>query len=134
MPSVASGASFQQNLANMNVLSNVKGIVAGTGLKGGNIEFWPHNYGPENAAGVPNASSQLYDFGDKPADPAAGYGSMQIHNHDAKQTLFALNHWQAGQGADLGIGNAPGKSPDWTFAANAASYQSKRLRVLVRCK
>ena len=134
VPTVASGANFQQNLANMNVLSNVKGIVAGTGLKGGNIEFWPNNYGPENSATVPHASSQVWDFGDQIVEPAAGYGSMQIHNHDGKQTLFALNNWRAGQGADLGIGNSTGKNPDWTFAANAASYQGKRLRVLVRCK
>ena len=59
---------------------------------------------------------------------------MQVHNHDAKQTLFAVNHLQAGPGADLGIGNQPEKNPDWTFSANAASYQAKRLRVLVRCK
>ena len=134
VPTVASGAMFQRDVANMNVFSNVKGIVTGTGLKGGNIEFWPNNYATDNAANVPNASSQVYDFGDKPADPAAGYGSMQVHNHDARQTLFALNHWQSGSGADLGIGNQPEKNPDWTFAANAGSYPAKRLRVLVRCK
>jgi len=134
VPTVASGASFQQNLSNMNVLSNMKGVVVGTGLKGGNIEFWPNNYGGDNSARVPNASSQVYDFGDQPSDPASGYGSMQIHNHDAKQTLFALNHWQTGQGADVGIGNQSANNPDWTFAGNAASYATKRLRVLVRCK
>ncbi len=31
---------------------------------------------------------------------------MQVHNHDAKQTLFALNHWREGDKADIGIGNA----------------------------
>ncbi len=55
-------------------------------------------------------------------------------SYDAKQTLFALNHWQAGSGADLGIGNQPENNPDWTFASNAGSYTAKRLRVLVRCK
>ena len=82
---------------------------------------------------MPNASGQAYDTGDAPA-PGAGYGSMQVHNHDAKQTLFAINHWSEGARADLGIGNQPDKSPDWTFAANAGSYSSKRLRVLVRCR
>jgi sialate O-acetylesterase len=134
VPTVTSGAMFQRDVANLNVFSNVKGLATGTGLKGGNIEFWPHNYATENAANVPNASSETYDFGDKPVEPAAGYGSMQVHNHDAKQTLFALNHWQAGQGADLGIGNQAGKNPDWTFAANAGSHPARRLRVLVRCK
>jgi sialate O-acetylesterase len=134
VPTAKSGARFQQNVANMNVYSNVKGIVSGTGLKGGNIEFWPNNYGPANSANVPNASGQVWDFGDEPADPADGYGSMQVHNHDARQTLFALNHWKEGSHADLGIGNQPAENTDWTFAGNAGSYQMKRLRVLVHCK
>ena len=134
VPTVSSGAHFQQNVANMNVWSNVKGIVAGTGLPGGNIEFWPNNYGPANSANVPNASAEVYDFGDQPADPVDGYGSMQVHNHDARQTLFALNHWREGGHADLGIGNQPKDNPDWTFAGNADSYKAKRLRVLVHCK
>ena len=134
VPTVASGAFFQQNVANLNVFSNVKDIVTGNGLTGGNIEFWPNNYIQANSAKVPDASDQVYDFGDKPADPVSGYGSMQVHNHDAKQSLLAVNHWSAGSAADLGIGNQPTNNPDWTFANNAGSYQFKRLRVLVRCK
>jgi sialate O-acetylesterase len=134
VPTAKSGAHFQQNVANMNVYSNVKGIVARTGLKAGNIEFWPNNYGPGNGAKVPNASGQVWDFGDEPAGPGNGYGSMQVHNHAAKQTLFAINHWTEGSRADLGIGNQPTGNPDWTFAGNAGSYSAKRLRVLVRCK
>ena len=134
VPTLKSGARFQRNVSNMNVYSNVKGIVTGTGLAGGNLEFWPDNYGPANSAKVPNASSQTWDFGDEPSAPADGYGSMQVHNHDAKQTLFAWNHWREGNGADVGIGNQPTGNPDWTFAANAGSYKAKRLRVLVRCK
>lgn len=134
VPTLQSGARFQQDVSNMNIYSNVKGIVCGTGLSGGNIEFWPNNYGVGNAANVPNASSQTYDFGDEPGEPADGYGSMQVHNHAAKQTLFALNHWREGSRADLGIGNQPQANPDWTFAANAGSYAAKRLRVLVHSK
>ena len=60
---------------------------------------------------------------------------MQVHNHEAKQTLFAVNHWKAGNKADIGIGNNPNLGqPDWTFTGNAGSYRAKRLRVLVRCK
>ena len=126
-----SGAFFQQNVTNLNVWSNVKGIVTGTSLTGGNIEFWPNNYGPANSAGVPNASGDGYDFGDQPTDPADGYGSMQVHNHDARQTLFAINHWHDGARADIGIGNQPTGNPDWTFAVNAGGYRAMRLRVLV---
>jgi sialate O-acetylesterase len=134
VPAVGSDARFQQNVANMNVYSNVKGIVAGKGLAGGNIEFWPSNYGQANSAGVPNASGETYDFGDQPDGAADGYGCMQVHNHDSRQTLFALNHWIEGEKADIGIGNNPEKQPDWTFTANAKSYQAKRLRVFVHCK
>jgi sialate O-acetylesterase len=134
VPTVASGAFFQQNVNNMNVFSNARDVVNGSGLTGGNIEFWPNNYSQENSAKVPNASDQTYDFGDKPFDPADGYGSMQVHNHAARQTLFAINHWRDGSKADIGIGNQPKNNPDWTFAANAGSINHKRLRVLVHYK
>jgi sialate O-acetylesterase len=134
VPTFASGAQFQQPLAHLDVFSNVPGVVTGTDLAGGNIEFWPNNYEQSNAAKVPGASDQTYDFGDHMTDPADGYGSMQIHNHDAKQTLFALNDWNGGDGADLGIGNSPGANPDWTFAKNAAGYHYRRLRVFVHEK
>jgi sialate O-acetylesterase len=134
VPTFASGAAFQQNIAHMDVFSNVKGIVTGTNLAGGNIEFWPYNYGPDNAAKVPNASPTVFDFGDEPNSHVNGYGSMQVHNHDAKQTVFAINHWVGGKKADLGIGNAPTGNPDWTFSANAGKYPAKRLLVFVRCK
>ena len=134
VPTVPSGARFQQDVDHLNIYSNVKGVVTGTNLAGGNLEFWPNNYGPNNSAKVPNASAAVYDFGDEPSEPADGYGSMQIHNHAAKQTIFALNHWREGAHADVGIGNAPAGNLDWTFAANAGNYQAKRLRIFVRAK
>jgi sialate O-acetylesterase len=134
VPTATSGGRFQQDVTGLNVYSNVRGILSGTNLAGGNIEFWPNNYGAGNAAKVPNASDDAYDFGDQPAGPADGYGSMQVHNHNAKQTLFAVNHWGEGKGADLGIGNRTDGPPDWTFAANAGAWQTKRLRVLIRPK
>jgi len=135
VPAVAAKAFFQCNVTNLNVMSNVAGIVTGTGLTGGNIEFWPGNYGPPNSAKVPNASDELWDFGDSPdANIVSGYGCMQVHNHDAKQTLLAINNWNAGGRADIGIGNSEGQTRDWTFVANASSYATARLRVLVRPK
>ena len=131
VPTLVSGAHFQQPLAYMNVWSNM-GVHNGIGLEGGHIEFWPNNYTPANAAAVPGASQQSYDFGDQPIDPADGYGSMQLHNATAEQTLFAINHWRRGERADIGIGNRAEKNTDWTFAGNAHSYSAKRLRVLVR--
>jgi sialate O-acetylesterase len=133
VPAIQTGAFFQQPLTNMNVRSSVAGVVTGDGLSGGNIEFWWGDYSKGNAAGVPGASSTLYDFGDSasPRDPA-GYGSMQIHNWVAGQTLFAFNGWgEPSEAADLGIGNNPGEYPDWTLAQNAAQYTTKVLQVYV---
>jgi hypothetical protein len=95
VPTLATGAVFQQPVANLNVVSNVAGVVNGTGLTG-NLEFWPANYQPANSAGVTGASATLFDFGDQPS--AGTYGSMQLHNAAAGQTLFALNNWGAGSG------------------------------------
>ncbi|MBI2302687.1 MAG: 9-O-acetylesterase, partial [Armatimonadetes bacterium] len=135
IPTVLSKANFQQPVANATVASNVAGIVGGTGLATCNIEFWPNNYGPANTSGVANASTALWDFGDQCVDPVDGYGCMQVHNFGARQTLFAINQWKGGAGADIGIGNSSGTendTRDWTFARNAGQYSLKRLRVLVR--
>ena len=53
VPPQASGAFFQQNVAALNVESNVKGIVTGSGIPGGNIEFWPFIYAPDNSGKAP---------------------------------------------------------------------------------
>ncbi|NOY80917.1 MAG: 9-O-acetylesterase [Kiritimatiellaeota bacterium] len=145
VPTPESKAHFQVRVTNMTVRSNVPGIVTGTGLAG-NIEFWPNNYGPPNTARVPNASDTVWDFGDQPSPPVDGYGSMQIHNFAAKQTLFAINSWKSGNRADIGIGNSPQKpvrpggrketaqTRDWTFQRNGDMYMLKRLRIFVRPK
>jgi hypothetical protein len=132
IPTIQSGEFFQKPVANMNVRSSVPGVVTGDGLTGGNMEFWWGNYSPGNAANVPGASSTLYDFGDSAsASDPAGYGSMQVHNHAAGQTIFAFNGWWGQQVCDLGIGNYSGANPDWTFAHNGTNYLSKLLQVYV---
>ncbi len=132
VPAFATAARFQQAVTGMQVRSNVAGIVTGDNLAG-YLEFWPCNYAPGNAAKVEGASDNAYDFADAISDDVPnGHGSMQVHNPAAKQTLFAYNNWKTIGGADLGIGNAVGPHPDWTFAKNASSYASARLQVLVR--
>jgi len=130
VPTLSSGALFQQPITNMNVQSSVAGIVTGTSLAGGNIEFWPSSSSPMNSAHVPNASDSAYDWGDTPSP--GNYGCMQVHNHASSQVLFAFNGWGGAGGiADLGIGNHVGNYLDWTFAQNAASYAVKTLQVYV---
>jgi sialate O-acetylesterase len=134
VPYFGANEFYQQNVTNMDVFSSDGNIVTGTGLTGGNIEFWSNNYSQNNSAHVPNASNDTFDFGDQPTDPGDGYGSMQVHNHDARQTLFAINHWSEGANADVGIGNQSHDNPDWTFAKNASNYPVMKLVVLVRQK
>ena len=130
IPTYASRAKFQQPI-DIDVYSNVSGLKTGTGLTG-NMEFWPNNYAQGNSMKVKGASGGVYDFGDQPVEPVNGYGSMQIHNTAAKQTVFAVNHWSAGENLELGIGNAPSGHPDWTFRGNFKTYRKPRLRVFVR--
>lgn len=137
VPSGLLGVTFQKNVSNMNVVSNVAGITNGKGLQGGNLEFWPRNYTTTNAKRVPNASDTVYDSGDNPV-ATGGYGSMQIHNHTLGVTLFAYNNWGlGGANCDLGIGNNTVKASnnvvhkDWTFRQNCASYTKRTLQVLV---
>jgi len=132
VPTLGSRATFQTRVTRLNVLSNVDAVKTGRGLPGGNIEFWPNKYSPVNGNSVPNANGDVFDFGDTKGPIDQGYGCMQVHNHEARQTIFAINNWKAGAGADIGIGNNPGENRDWTFASNAAQYTHKRLRVLVR--
>ncbi len=131
VPTKASGARFQSRVFNLNVISNVAGLQTGS-IREGNIEFWPNNYGPQNKGGVPGADGNAYDFGDEISSPEVGYGSMQIHNFAAKQTIFAYNNFSTGAGADLGIGNQSGKNPDWTFSGAAKLYDKATLYVFVK--
>lgn len=131
LPVGATGAVFQENVTNLDVLSNVPGVVNGLTATGGNIEIWPTDYSAANGASVPGASATTYDFGDT-RTATGNFGSLQIHNHDALQTVLAVNHFGAdGNVLDVGIGNQSTSNPDWTFAANAGNYTRRVLHVLV---
>ena len=135
IPTPASGAVFQQIVANMNVVSNVAGVVNGTGITTGNIEFWPMNYTGAVPAGIlpGNVGAATFDFND--TRTAGSHGTMQVHNYGASQTLFALNNWgTAGNTTNaltMGIGNNPtvGQNPDYTLSTTetGASWNLKRV-------
>jgi hypothetical protein len=132
VPTLASGAIFQQPVTNLSVASSLVGMVTGTN-PAGSLEFWPYNYTAVNALGVANASDTLYDWGDT-IDRGGYHGSMQLANPAASQELFCFNDWGGNnETAAIGIGNnpAPGGNPDWTFAANADTYTVKTLQVYV---
>ncbi len=144
VPTQASGEFYHYGLAtgqvqNMNIYSNVAGIVTGTGIQTGNVQFWPSNYTQNNDWGVPNASStgtnSGFDFGDGGANnTSSGYGAMQIANYGASQCLISFNNWNNSSVPCVGLGNQTGGSGNalnWTFNTNAASYTVKNLEIVV---
>jgi hypothetical protein len=130
----ANNVALHQNAHNLNVQASANaGVATGSSLGDARLEMWYTNYVPSNDDNVPGASGSLYDLGDSPS-ATGGYGSFQVHNLGASQTVFAYNSWgDTNTNGDLGIGNRPSGSgdPDWTYAANAASYSVKRITVLV---
>jgi hypothetical protein len=123
----------------MNVASSMAGIVTGTNLSGGDLQFWPYNYSADTSSGV-------FDWGNQ--DSGTGnYGSMEIANPNASQMLLSFNAWGGyGGNADLGIGNNTVYQTgtwnlidnftdiqlDWTFRTNAAGYAVKTLQVFIQ--
>lgn len=126
---------FQQTVNNLDVNSNKSGVVNGTSISTGNIEFWSSCYTQPNGISIPGASGSTYDFGDTRTTGSNCYGSMQVHNYGAAQTIFAWNQWDeagSGRNTDLGIGNSNTGNPDWTFRNNAGTYTTRTLTVYVR--
>ena len=129
VPMFSTKAAFQTKVSNLIIASNVSSLPQGA-VEFGVVEFWPDNYGGENEANIEGATND-FDFGDK-RGTRGNYGSMQVHNLSAKQTVWAFNHWSAGEKADVGIGPSPGRTKDWTQTENAKEYSFKRLRVFVK--
>jgi hypothetical protein len=109
VPSIDTGASFQQAVSNLDVYSSVAGVATGSDLSNGSIKFFPGNDGSPNTA---------------------GRGAMQVKLNG--NVLFAFNGWGSGITPDLGIGNNVGNTnADWSYMTNATGYTVKRLLVYV---
>ena len=123
----------QQKADNLTVRSNVPSVMEVTDSEGGLIEFWEGNY--TSATKLPDigGSDDAYDFNDTPLPGEGHYGSMQVHDVKNKTTVMAYNDFNTpGVTCDIGIGNNPGKNPDYTFQANAGKFKARRLTVLVK--
>jgi len=123
---------WDQTLNNMNVESNVGGIVTGTAITTGNMEFWSNCYGGSNDSGIANSGNN-YDTDDE-LHTTDCYGSMQVHNYGVDQSLFAWNAWDNSDYTDeMGFGNNTGNEhSDWTFMRNAGTYSLRNLEVWVQ--
>ena len=135
VPTFNSGIVHNQLLTDVEIQSNHPNLSSLGVIDTGVIEFWGTNYGTSNDLGVPNGDGSKYDFADAQYSVnSAGYGSMQVHDYESGQTLFAYNAWGGSNIDDLGIGSNPDQeeNPDWTFATNAAEYSLKSMTILVR--
>ncbi|HMD00827.1 MAG TPA: HYR domain-containing protein, partial [Ferruginibacter sp.] len=134
---VYNNVAWQRTVSNMNVAGSAgSNVTNATGIPG-NIEMWHNCYGTSAALPGIGGSSSTYDFNDvRSVGSPSCFGSFQVHNYGAGQTIFAYNAWEtpAGPGGDdVGIGNQVGGSgnPDWTYAYNASTYTTRKLYILV---
>ena len=137
VPTFTSNAAFQQYVGNLYYEAKSPNLTtAGTHVNQGNIEFWPNNYGGDNAKGIPNAAN-TFDFGDT-RNGDGNHGSMQIHDYQKSQVVFAFNNWNGGSNGSLGIGNntiahTDGNTyPDWTFRSTVNGYSTKTIDVYAK--
>ena len=138
VPYYGSGIYWQQTVTDMTVASSgniTNPLTTGEHL-GGNLEFWSNNYGGAVGLAGIGGDPGKYDFNDTVSgDPTGlGYGSMQIHNWKAGETIFAFNRFGGGQQGwlDISIGtNTSGNALDWTQtgAAQYLFFVRKDLRV-----
>lgn len=120
---------IQKTVTNVNVASSI-GMLNFSG-RAGNVEFWPYNYAPGNALGIPGADSNKFDFGDTCESGNGSFGSMQVHVHGGTGytgTIFAFNYFNNGAVSDLGISNNPNGHPDWTLSQTAKLWLRRHLR------
>lgn len=126
-------------VANLDVASNVGGIVEGKGLSTGVIEFSPFNFGGGNDRNVPNATGS-FDFGDTLLVNNGNYSVMSVANYAAElpnrtgQIVWELSKF-TGYGGQIGIGignSAETGNIDYTSVFNGNSYQMRTLYVLVK--
>ena len=120
-PTVSNANVIQRTVTNMSVASNYP-TVTNTSSTSGRLEIWPWNYG-EGAQNNIGGDNSKYDFDDTHTG-GQYYGSMQVHNLSAAQTVMAWNrHYDSNP--DIGFGNNPAntgdnKHPDWTFSSGSS--------------
>jgi len=129
--------TWETSVTNMNVASNVAGIVTGNSITTGNIEIWKGDQNPTsndyNVTGF--AGNIRHDFDDQPKiNNANSYGIFQVHNYGAQQTLFAFNRFYNSSNHDLGIGNDSNSTiTTWDYYGKGgiANYNTAKLYMLI---
>jgi hypothetical protein len=120
-PTVSNENVIQRTVTNMSVASNYP-TVTNTSSTTGRLEIWPWNYSATAQNNIGGDNSKC-DFDDTHSGNQY-YGSMQVHNLSAAQTVMAWNrHYDSDP--DIGFGNNPAntgdnKHPDWTFSSDSS--------------
>jgi hypothetical protein len=129
-PTVSNANVIQRTVTNMSVTSNYP-TVTNTSSTSGRLEIWPYNYSAAANSGI-GGNNSMYDFDDTHSG-GSSYGSMQVHNLSAAQTVMAWNHHGVSN-PDIGLGNNPATGhPDWTFQGNSSLGTSNwKFQVLFR--
>ena len=133
-PTVSNENVIQRTVTNMSVASNYP-TVTNTSSTTGRLEIWPWNYSAKAQNNIGGDNSK-YDFDDKHTGNQS-YGSMQVHNLTAAQTVMAWNR-HGSLSPDIGLGNNPAntgnnKHPDWTFSGGSSLGTSNwKFQVLFR--
>ena len=130
-PTVSNANVIQRTVTNISVSSNYP-TVTNTSSTSGRLEIWPYDYSPPANSGIGGNSSKL-DFDDTHSG-SSSYGSMQVHNLSAAQTVMAWNNHGASS-PEIGLGNNPNSTghPDWTFeSANNLGTLNWKFQVLFR--
>lgn len=121
------------SVTNLTIASNVPRLPSEKTVTDGFLEFYYSNYSPRVQPTPEKGNPKKYDINDTPQSNAVdglGYGCFQIHDVASQTTILAFNHFNnATTACDVGIGNASGEHPDWTFARNAPNYKTRRFSV-----
>lgn len=126
IPDYANTNSIQRNVSNIIVTSNMPGVNTGS-FSQGRLEIWRDNYATNTSGLLPAGNGSIFDWDDVISVVSNGHGSFQIHNVTSgfEQTILAWNMHRYGGPAEIGFGNSPTASEDWTFNTSNGSANFK---------
>ena len=125
--------NVKTRVRNLNVRSNVDGIVQGDDIQTGSIEFFGSSYSRVATQGLPGADASVdsFDWDDK--EDTGTWGCLQVANYGVPQMILSISGHMSGNKPSLGIGNcATAKNLDWTQIYNSEDFTARTLYVFVQ--
>lgn len=131
---LAAGQITRQRAEQLTVETSTGLSSTGTGW----LEMWPNDTVSVASRQVPGSyrgdvfsRDEVHDSDDSPSASGRS-GSFQVHDLSDGHTVLAVNGWAGTETLGLGIGDRPVADTDWTGAANAAQYSTRRLTFYAR--